>query len=137
MPALLWFNEDGLNPDHPMVSDYADAPKVYIFDLNYLQQWNIAKHRVQFIYESLLEIPDIQIYKGETIAILQQLVQALQVNQVVTTETPNHIIKGWQQDLQRTVKLVTYPEFFPVEDQSSPRRFARYWRKHERSWLTP
>jgi hypothetical protein len=137
MPALLWFNEDGLNPAHPMLRDYAEAPKVYVFDLNYLQQWKIAKHRVQFIYESLLEIPDIQVYKGETIATLQQLVQVLKVNEVVTTETPNHIIKGWQQDLQRTVDLVTYPEIFPVEDHASPRRFARYWRKHERSWLSP
>ncbi|NJR64915.1 MAG: deoxyribodipyrimidine photo-lyase [Leptolyngbyaceae cyanobacterium CRU_2_3] len=136
MPALLWFNEDGLNPEHQMVKDYADAPRIYIFDVAYMQQWKIAKHRVQFIYESLLEIPDIQIYQGETMAILQELVEVLKITKVVTTETPNHIIKGWQQQLQCSVNLVAYPEIFPGTDMSSPTRFARYWRKHQQSWLT-
>lgn len=136
MPSLIWFNEDGLNPEHQMVKDYADAPKVYVFDAPYLQAQNIAKHRIQFIYEALLEIPSIQIYKGETVAVLAQLIKDLAISEVVTTETPNHIIKGWQNELQKSIDLVTYPEVFPVSDHSSPRRFSRYWRKHERSWLT-
>ena len=136
MPSLIWFNEDGLNPEHQMVKDYADAPKVYVFDVPYLQTQNIAKHRIQFVYEALLEIPAIQIYKGETVAVLWQLVEDLAISEVVTTETPNHMIKGWQDELQKSVDLVTYPEIFPVTDDSSPRRFSRYWRKHERSWLT-
>ncbi len=136
MPSLIWFNEDSLNPEHQMVKDYADAPKVYVFDVPYLQTQNIAKHRIQFIYEALLEIPLIQIYKGETVAALWQLVEDLAISEVVTTETPNHMIKGWQDELKKSVDLVTYPEMFPVTDDSSPRRFSRYWRKHERSWLT-
>lgn len=135
MKSLIWFNEDGLNPDHAMVRDYPDAPRIYVFDVPYLQAWKIAKHRVQFIYESLLEIPDIQIYKGETVPILRQLISQYQVQEIVTTETPNHLIGQWQQELQNLVDLVTYPEIYPVQDTSSPRRFARYWRKHERTWL--
>ena len=136
MSCLIWFNEDGLNPEHQMVKDYADAPKVYVFDVPYLQTHNIAKHRVQFVYEALLEIPAIQIYKGETVSVLWQLIEDLAIREVVTTETPNHIIKGWQKQLQQSVDLILYPEIFPVTDESSPRRFSRYWRKHERSWLT-
>jgi hypothetical protein len=135
MPSIVWFNEDGLNPEHQMVKDYPDAAKVYIFDVPYLKQWNISKHRVQFIYESLLEIPGIQIYKGETVAILGELVRSLNPSEVVTTETPNHIIKRWQEELQQKVDLVTYPEIYPVTDTSSPRRFSRYWNKHDRAWL--
>jgi hypothetical protein len=137
MPVLLWFNEDGLNPDHQIVQDYPDAPRVYVFDVPYLQQWQITQHRVQFIYESLLEIPDIQIYKGETVPILRQLVEQWQVQEVVTTATPNHLIKSWQQALQRFTKLTAYPEVYPVADTTSPRRFSRYWNKHDRVWLKP
>ncbi len=133
--TLIWLNEDGLNPDHPMFRDYPDAPRIYIFDLPYLQQWKISKHRVQFIYESLLDIPQIQIYKGETLSILGQLIAESAINQIATTETPNHLIKAWQNEVQKLVPLVTYPEIYPVEDKTSPRRFSRYWRKHADVWL--
>jgi hypothetical protein len=135
MPSIIWFNEDGLNPEHQMVKDYQDALRVYVFDVPYLKQWKISKHRVQFIYESLLEIPGIRIYQGETVAILTQLARESQANEVVTTETPNHIIKNWQTELQQEINLVTYPEVYPVIDTSSPRRFSRYWNKHDRAWL--
>ena len=118
-----------------MVKDYPDAARVYIFDVPYLKQWKISKHRVQFIYESLLEIPEIRIYQGETVPILTQLTHELNVDKVVTTETPNHIVKNWQQELQPQISLVTYPEVYPVADTSSPRRFSRYWNKHDRAWL--
>jgi hypothetical protein len=136
MSALIWFNEDGLNPQHPMVQDYADAPRVYVFDVDYLQQWAIAKHRVQFIYESLLEIPNIEIYKGETVAVLQQLIADRQVNEVITSETPNHLIKSWQDELLKSASLITYPETYPMTDSRHPRRFSHYWRKCDRAWLT-
>lgn len=135
MTALIWFNEDGLNPQHQMVQDYADAPRVYVFDVEYLEQWAIAKHRIQFIYESLLEISNIEIYKGETVAVLRQLITDHQVNEVVTTETPNHLIKSWQDELLKHTNLVTYPEVYPTID-SRPRRFSHYWRKCDRAWLT-
>lgn len=137
MSALIWFNEDGLNPAHLMMQDYPDVPKVYIFDVSYLQEWNITKHRVQFIYETLLEIPEIQIYKGETVAILSQLISNYQVQEIVTTETPNHIIKSWQHQVQKQVKLIAYPQIYPVDATGSPRRFSRYWNKFDRAWLTP
>lgn len=136
MSTLIWFNEDGLNPDHRMVQEHPDALKVYVFDLPYLQQWNITKHRIQFIYESLLEISEIQIYKGETVPILRQLIDEHQVQQIVTTETPNHITQSWQQDIRADVQLVTYPEIYPAQATNSPRRFSRYWNKHDRAWLT-
>jgi hypothetical protein len=137
MSTLIWFNEDGLNPDHLMVQEYTAAPKVYIFDVPYLQEWKITKHRVQFIYETLLEIPEVQIYKGETLAILSQLVSQYQVQKIVTTETPNHIIQSWQRQIQQQVKLVAYPKIYPVKATHSPRRFSRYWNKFDRAWLTP
>ncbi|MBE9177206.1 hypothetical protein IQ268_01285 [Oculatella sp. LEGE 06141] len=137
MTALIWFNEDGLNPAHPMVQDYPTAPRIYIFDRPYLQQWQISKHRIQFIYESLLEIADIQIYQGNTVPLLRQLLEQHQATEIVTTETPNHIIKAWQHDLQSYANLVAYPEVYPVNDHSSPRRFSRYWHQHDRAWLTP
>lgn len=136
MSALIWFNEDGLNPEHQMVRDYGDAPRIYVFDVGYLQRWKISKHRVQFVYESLLEIPGIEIYKGETVPVLRELIERYKPSEVVTTETPNHIIKGWQDEVQKYVDLVVYPEIYPVTDKSSPRRFARYWKKHDRAWLT-
>ena len=134
--SIIWFNEDGLNSEHPMVRDYPNAVRLYIFDVPYLQQWKITKHRLQFIYESLLEIPGIQIYKGETVPIVRQFIEEYKAKEVVTTETPNHIIKGWQHELQKFTNLVTYPEVYPVEEKSSLRRFSRYWRKHDRAWLT-
>lgn len=132
---MIWFNEDGLNPEHQMVKDHQDVPRVYVFDVPYLKQWKISKHRVQFIYESLLEIPEIQIYQGETVAVLTQLARKLEAIEIVTTETPNHIIKNWQTELQREINLVAYPEVYPVIDTNSPRRFSRYWNKHDRAWL--
>ncbi|NJL36469.1 MAG: deoxyribodipyrimidine photo-lyase [Leptolyngbyaceae cyanobacterium RM2_2_4] len=135
MSALVWFNEDGLNPQHQMVQDYADSPKVYVFDVEYLQRWAIAKHRIQFIYESLLEIPNIEIYKGETVAVLRQLITDYGVNEVVTSETPNHLVKSWQDELLKYTSLITYPEVYPTID-SRPRRFSHYWRKCDREWLT-
>jgi hypothetical protein len=136
MTALIWFNEDGVNPEHQMVQDYGDAPRVYVFDLPYLQEWQISKHRVQFIYEALLEIPEIRIFKGETVAVLKSLVNELGISEIVTTETPNHMIKGWQSELRRDVKVVTYAEDYPVVDAGSPRSFSRYWNKGDRQWLT-
>ncbi len=132
---LIWFNEDGLNPDSAMLRDYLDAPRVYIFDIPYLQTWNISKHRVQFIYESLLEIPEIQIYKGETVPILQQLVARYNLRAIATTETPNHIIKCWQDSARKFTELEIYPEIFPAQELTQRKRFSRYWHKHDRDWL--
>lgn len=137
MTTLIWFNEDGLNPEHPMVQDHPQAAKVFIFDLPYLQQWQTGKHRVQFIYESLLEIPDIQIYKGETVAVLRQLVTEGEIRRVVTTATPNHPIRAWQREVQQFAGLEVYPDRHPGQDARSLRRFSRYWRQYDRAWLTP
>jgi hypothetical protein len=132
---LIWFNEDGLNPDLAMLRNYPDARRVYIFDIPYLQVWNISKHRIQFIYESLLEIPEIQIYKGETVPILQKLVARYKLRAIATTETPNHIIKQWQDGVQKFAELEIYPEVFPARELPKRKRFSRYWKKRDRDWL--
>lgn len=135
MTALIWLNEDGVNPEHKMLKDYADASRIYIFDLPYLQEWNITKHRIQFIYESLLEIPDIQIYKGETVSILQQLFEQHQAREIITSETPNHVIRSQQREVSKFAKLVVYDEIYPGKEASVSRRFSRYWNKHDREWM--
>lgn len=135
MTALIWFNEDSINPDHEMIKDYADAPRLYIFDLPYLQEWNISKHRIQFIYESLLEVSDVQIYKGETVPILRQLAEQHQAREIVTSETPNHIIRSHQREVSKFAKLVVYDEIYPGKEAAVSRRFSRYWNKHDREWM--
>ncbi len=61
---LIWVHGDCLNPHNPALAAYPDAPAVFVFDEELLEQYQVSFKRLVFIYECLLEIPNLQIRKG-------------------------------------------------------------------------
>jgi deoxyribodipyrimidine photo-lyase len=122
MNALL-LHDEMLSPTHPLLEQFADLPRIFIFDTATQAHGGWALKRLQFVADCLAEIPDVQIYQGDTAAVLR----ALNIARVVTQTTPQR----W---------LVTSLSGFAVQWCAEPafasyegplKRFTPYWKRVE------
>ncbi len=74
-----------LPPTSPTLTLHPDLLRVFVFDMSDDAQGSFALKRLQFVADSLAEIPGVLVYNGETAAVLI----ALDVKSVVTQSTRN------------------------------------------------
>lgn len=132
---LVWVHGDCLRPTNPALLAYPDAPRVFVFDMDLLAEYQLSFKRIVFIYECLLAIPRIQIYKGDVMQILAQCAEEYQIRQVITTDSPSPRFITYCRHLRDQygfdVKALPEPPFVTLdkgEDQALDlKRFSRYW----------
>lgn len=98
--------------------------KVFVFDPDLQQEW--ALHRLQFIADCLMEMPEVEVWVGHTSAVLE----ALDAANVFTQNTPNLMFKGQLQGLQ--VDYLAEPLAYDAEladkiTAKDLKRFSKYW----------
>jgi deoxyribodipyrimidine photo-lyase len=113
-------HDEMLSPRNPLMR--LALPKLFVFDDVLYQDWPLK--RIQFMADCLSEMPDVQVWIGDTRTVLQEL----NIGQVFSQNTPNMQIKSmlaafnpiWQEE-----------EHFVNVDVSLQRleRFSRYWEK--------
>ncbi len=135
--ALVWINDDNLSLNGPVAR--LQATPLFVFDEDAIEKAGWTLKRIAFIYECLLEIPNIQIYKGSPVDILtSQLAHYRQQNNeapaITTTTSVDPRIKQIIGTLNQQVPLRLYEvERFVKDTQIRDlRRFSRYWNDVER-----
>jgi hypothetical protein len=130
-----------LRPANPALLAHPGAPRIFVFDVDLLAEYQISFKRIVFMYECLLSIPEIQIYKGDVLQTLAQYAQAHQAPAIITTDSPSPRFKAYCRQLRERygleVVVIPEPPFVMLdkgEDQALDlKRFSRYWATVSRS----
>lgn len=141
---LLWIHGDCLNPHSPALLAHPDAPRVFVFDDEWLARYRISLKRIAFMYECLLEIPRIEIRKGDVVAELAEAAREHNCTRVVTVESIAPRFAQLRARLHREHNLPV--EVLPLEPfvklsqteqaQLDLKRFSRYWRAIKSNAMT-
>ncbi len=116
----VFVHDEMLSPTHPLMQ--ITFPKIFVFDPLQYQHWPI--YRLQFLADCLSEMPEVEVWFGDTDEILKQ--QA--IGHLITQQTPNQRYK----DLLAAFNVQWEPE--PMLSQEAIgerelRRFSRFWEK--------
>lgn len=122
----VFVHDEMLSPTHPIMQ--ATFPKIFVFDPLQYHAWPI--YRLQFLADCLNEMPEVEVWFGDTYEILLQK----SVGNLVTQQTPNSKYKAllspfnveWQPESTLTQEPLVEKEL---------RRFSRFWEKIKTSLL--
>jgi deoxyribodipyrimidine photo-lyase len=118
--VAVFVHDEMLSAAHPLLRK--PMAKIFVFDDNLHAKWPIK--RLQFVADCLSELQDVEIWLGDTRAILKER----GVGQIITQNTPNLQLKALLEPFQTTWQ----PEIPFTETEISEqrlKRFSRYWDK--------
>lgn len=135
---LIWVHGDCLRPTNPALIAFPAAPRVFVFDIALLSEYHLTFKRLVFLYECVLEIPQIQIYKGDVVAELARLAAQNATDRIVTTVSPSprhaRQVAALRKAHHLNVEVLAEPPFVSIEgpgrDEDADldlKRFSRYW----------
>ena len=128
---LHWLHADCLNAEW---IDPTGGPAVFVFDDRQLEAENWSLKRVGFLYECVLELPGVEIWRGPTAETLALLVQERHLDSIVTVRTPDPWLQAQAAILGARsigVEWITPEPLVALSGSVDLRRFSRYWRKAE------
>lgn len=126
---LHWVHMDCLR------MDWVKGPAVYVFDDRQLAEEGWGLQRIGFVYECLLEMPGVEIWRGEAAETLGELVRERGLEGVVTVRTPDPWLQA--EAARAGVEWVEPEPFVSLSGPVDLRRFSRYWGKAERALFKP
>ncbi len=132
---LHWVHSDSLRADW---LDAARGPAVFVFDDRQLEAENWSLQRIGFVYECLLEIPGVEIWRGAVAETLGRLVAERRLEGVVAARTPDPWLQAEGAALAAAGVRVEWVEpeaFVTLRGRVDLGRFSRYWRKAEGALL--
>ena len=136
--VLIWIHDECLHS--PALTAHPDAQAIFVFDEEALEKAEWSLKRIAFLYESLLEIPHIQIYSGSPVEILTTLQRQIseQTGQIVTIATMSAVspyLRLQMRELEQSAPLSRYPveAFAPIPSIQDLRRFSRYWNRAQQA----
>lgn len=133
--VLVWIHGDDLNPQSRVLQAHPQAPRVFVFDDAVSEHYQLSLKRIAFLYECLLEIPRIEIRRGDVLAELVAAAQEHQCNRIVTTESVAPRFARLCAKLRRegrlAVETIPTEPFIELSAQENARldlkRFSRFW----------
>ena len=118
--VAIYVHDEMLSPAHPLMQQ--PFPKIFVFDNILHGHWSI--NRLQFMADCLSEMPEVEVWMGDT----RQVLQERGVGQVITQNTPNSAIKALLQPF--SPKWQAEEAFVNLKlDEKNLRRFSKYWEK--------
>lgn len=118
--VAIFLHDEMLSPAHPLLR--RPMPKIFVFDNFLYGKWPLK--RLQFLADCLSELQDVEVWIGDTRAVLNQR----GVGQIVTQATPNSQLKI----LLEPFNPIWQPEVKLTNAEISDKRlkrFSRYWDK--------
>ena len=134
MTDIIWMHDGALRADHPMVQQNPDARIVFIWDEAYFNAAEMGLKQRVFIYEALTHLP-VEIIKGDTVAVLQDLAGA--DGRIITAATSAVELTRLTATLNQThrVQVIADEPFAHLKSAPDLRRFFKYWNKAKSSAL--
>ena len=83
--TIVWVHDDCLAPSGPALAAYPEAPAFFVFDEAFLEESGASFKQVVFLYECLMEIPQVQILKGDLIRNIADAARRTGSGRVATT----------------------------------------------------
>ncbi len=121
--VAIYIHDEMLSATHPLASQ--SIPSIFVFDKNVHAKWPLK--RLQFVADCLSELPNIEIWMGDTVEILK----ARGIGKLITQDTPNLQIKRLLSPFKTNFEPET--KLFEAEISSKRlKRFSRYWEKSGR-----
>ncbi len=128
---LHWLHTDCLNTAWV---DPTEGPAVFIFDDRQLEAECWSLKRVGFVYECLLELPGVEIWRGPMAETLKSLIGIRHLSGIRTVRTPDPWLLAQAALLEAADLQLDWVDPEPFVTLAGPldlRRFSRYWRKAE------
>lgn len=130
MSTVVWIHNDCLSPLNPALQMHDGVPAVYIWDDQWLEAAQISLKRIQFIYESLLELP-VEIRRGDVSAELLAFADDHGATQIATAESVDprfHYHARRVASQVADLRVYRLPPFIDTAERIDLKRFSRYWR---------
>jgi deoxyribodipyrimidine photo-lyase len=137
---LVWVHTDALNPKAEVLTRFAGAPAVFVWDEEWLEGERISRKRVEFLEECLAEMPErMEVRRGEVAAEVLAAAQAQGADCVVAMRTVDPRFVGAARVIAEMLPVVWVEDPKFVEDRTGfdLKRFSRYWRKAQDSAMRP
>ncbi|TWT75466.1 hypothetical protein Pla123a_29750 [Posidoniimonas polymericola] len=131
--AITWVHDEMLSP----AWQSPETPSVFIFDEQWIETEQISLKRIVFMYECLLEMPGVEIRKGNVVAEVTRFAQEHHATRIVTARSPLPRLKrqGAQLATQLTVDWIDPEPIVTLPEGVDLKRFSRYWRRAEKQVL--
>lgn len=134
---LVWIHGDSLSASDAALRANPDSPAVFIFDKDLLERSRLTHKRIQFLYESALDIvaavPQFEIHTGNLVETLCEVAKEKGATQIHTTRSIAPLQAQHIAELKKTVAVKLYePEAFVNYNGATPKRFMSFWYKIEK-----
>lgn len=130
--TIVWVHADNLSPYNPALQVNPDAPAIFVWDEQLLNDLQISLKRIVFIYECLLELP-VSIYRGDVVTEVAAFARSHGANRIVTAESPSPLFRQYCRAISQTMpsgsrlEVVKTEPFINYDGKMDLKRFSRYW----------
>lgn len=126
MKAIQWLHPDALHLLDPAL------PGIFVFDEDEIEAEAWSLKRIQFLYESLLEIP-VEIARGNVSLEVARFAAEQQADTVIVEDSVNPRFASHLRELRKTLHIDLRPAepFVDYRGNLDLKRFARYWKRVE------
>ena len=122
---VAWVHGDMLRPNHPALRGVDDAVFVFGDDDRSLKP-------IGFVYECLLEMPNVTILRGgDAAATVRAFAAKHDAEQIVTGDSPSPTINATARELD--ARVAAAEPFVEPDGPLDLKRFSRYWRSAEKA----
>lgn len=108
------------------------VPAIFVFDEEEIAAEGWTLKRIQFLYESLLELP-VEISRGKVSEQVARFALAHQAKSVLVEESVNPRFRQQVREVERALRVEVRPAeaFVEYRGNLDLKRFARYWKRVE------
>jgi len=129
MDAVTWVHDEML--DTQWLRDA--QPAIFVFDEQWLREEGVALNRIVFMYECLLEMPQVEIVKGDVVREVGRFAARHGAVRVETLYSPLPRIK--RQGAELGVTWIFPEPLVELSPDVDLRRFSRYWNRAQKRLL--
>jgi len=138
-PTLVWLTLDSASEFGPAAAAFAESPRIFAIDPAWLESERPAFKRLLFLFECLAEIPNLSVVLGDPGEAVAAEADSVGAGCVAVADTPCPRSRTHAEAIGRKVhvEVVPWPRFVDDRRVDDLTRFSRYWRKVEKSAMTP
>ncbi len=138
-PPLVWLTLDSASDASPAATAFPDAPRLFVLDPAWLEAERPTLKRLVFLFECLAEIPNLSVVVGDPGEAVVAEAGSVGAGRVAVADTPCPLTRRQADRIGRNihVEIVPWPRFCDDRRVDDLTRFSRYWRRVEKSAMTP
>jgi hypothetical protein len=147
---LVWLTLDSASATSPAMLAWPDAPRLFVFEPEWLAAERPSLNRLVFLCECLADVPGLEIWLGDPREVVSARAAAHGCDAAIVAETPCPRVRaaatvihhadpttGRPHAAPLPVVVMPWPQFCDASRVTDLGRFSRYWSVVSRSALEP